>query len=366
MVARVIVASMRPLVPEDLHRNGNRGQREAMTTLTRSVLAVAHGQLNPDVTTETFVRRRWGEGAIGGIGTLVRAASAPAMTTTVGWAKELAPITNAFLANLVPFSAGADLLGRGLQLTFDGAATVNIPNLTTPLADFVAQGAPIPVVAGTSSVQASLVPSKFGCIVVLTSEMLASSNAEALTRQALLDSMGPSLDRRLFDTAAAVADLRPAGLLNGKTPLTPAAAADKGLDMITDLAALAEAVAPSAGNGGIVFIAAPRQAVAIAIGSPKFSYGLLVSTTLAAGTVIAVAVNALVSALGAAPQIDLTRSATLHTDTSPLPIASGGTMPSPVTATFQTDRVGVRLRWPISWALRNANAIAFMSACTWP
>jgi hypothetical protein len=205
-----------------------------------------------------------------------------------------------------------------------------------------------------------------GTIVVLTREMIESSNAEALTRQALLDAMGPSLDRRLFDANAAVADLRPAGLLFGKTALTPSADTDKFSAMVADLSSLAAAVAPYAGNGGIIFVTSARQAVPIKIGLFRgLDYSLLVSSSLPAGTVIAIAQPALVAALGEAPQIDLTRVATLHMDTSPQQIATGGTMPSPVTATFSTDKVGIRLRWPISWALRDPNAIAFMSAVTW-
>jgi hypothetical protein len=334
----------------------------AMGTLVRSVITAANAKFNPSVTTDTFVRRRWGEGEVANIAQVLRAASAPAMTSTTGWAKELGQTTFAFLANLVPLSAGADLLGRsGLQLTFDGANAISIPNVTAPLADFVAQGAPIPVVSGTSSVQAILEPHKFGCIVVLTREMVESGNAEALTRQALLDAMGPSLDRRLFDANAAVADLRPPGLLFGKTPLPSTT-------MAADLAKLAAAVAPYAGNGGIVFIAAAAQAVAITIGLFRgLDYPLLTSTTLAAGTVIAVARPALVAALGAAPLIDETKAATMHMDTAPQPIASGGTMAGPsTTVTFQTDKIALRLRWPLGWSLRDANAIAFMNAVTWP
>jgi hypothetical protein len=267
---------------------------------------------------------------------------------------------------LVPLSAGADLLGRGLQLTFDNAAVISIANVTTPLADFVGQGQPIPVVSGTSNVQATLEAHKFSGITVLTREVVEGGNGEALVRDALLQSTGPSLDRRLFDANAAVADLRPAGLLNGKTALTPSADTDKLAAMVGDLSTLAAAVAPYAGNGGIVFVAAAKQAVAITIGLVRFDYPLLTSTSLASGTVIAVALPALVSALGAAPLIDITKTATMHTDDAPQPLASGGTMPSPTVVTFQTDKVGVRLRWPISWALRDANAIAHMTAVTWP
>ena len=84
-----------------------------------------------------------------------------------------------------------------------------------------------------------------------------------------------------------------------------------------------------------------------------------------AGTVIAVATNAVVSALGAVPQIDVTKAASLHEDTAPGQIASSGTMSSPAIAVFQNDVVGLRLRWPITWALRNANAIAQNGRVTW-
>jgi hypothetical protein len=355
----------RPIIPL---RPDPHAQREAaMTTLTRSVITAAHGQFHPNVTSETFVRRRWGGTETEGIAQVLRAASAPAMTSTAGWAKELSPITTAFLANLVPFSAGADLLQRGLQLSLDGVSSITIPNLTAPLADFITQGQPIPVVQGTSSVQTTIAFYKFACIVVLTRETVENSNSEALTRQALLDAMGPSLDRRLFDSNAAVADLRPAGLLFNKTPIAASTDPDKLLAMVADLSTLAAAVAPLAGNGNIVFVTAPKQSVAIKIGLPQgFPYPALVSTSLAAGTVIAIATPALISALGAAPQLDVTRAATMHMDTQPSAIASGGTMPSPTTVTFQTDKTGIRLRWPISWALRDANAIAHMTAVTWP
>jgi hypothetical protein len=55
----------------------------------------------------------------------------------------------------------------------------------------------------------------------------------------LLDATGPSLDRRLFDANPGVPDLRPPGLLFGKTALTPSADADKYQAMVADLSTLA-------------------------------------------------------------------------------------------------------------------------------
>jgi hypothetical protein len=347
---------MRALVPEDLHRNGHARDEATLATFTRGLMVVGHSKFNSDVPTETFLRERgWDDGENRRIVMVLRAASEAATTTTVGWARELASVTSAFLSALVPLSAGADLLSRGLSLQMGRSATVNIPALDVPFMDLIKQGGLIPVLQGNSRIQAKLEPAKLGGIVPITSEMIYSSNGETLVRDALMRIAAPSLDRRLFDSNAAVPDLRPAGLLFGKTPLTPSSDADKIAAMITDLSVLAAAVAPYAGNGGIVFIAAAMQAVAVSIGLPRdFAYPLLASTSLTAGTVIAVATPAVVSSLGDMPLIDETKSADLH--------GEDGT----VTATFQTDTKGIRLMWPIVWAMRDPGAIAHITGATWP
>jgi hypothetical protein len=335
-------------------------------SLVRACITTAHGKFNPNIRARDFAQQRWGSEEARNIEMMTRATSSPAMTSVAGWAAELATVTSAFLRALTPISAGADLLSRALTLEFAGAAKINLPNVSVALADFVKAGAPIPIVSGATGVSASLEPFKFAVITVLTREVVEGGNAETLMKQVLLDSTGPALDRRLFDSNAAVADTRPAGLLYGKTALTPSADTDKAQAMVADLSALAEAVAPYAGNGQIVFIAAAKQSVAISIGLPRdFTYPLLTSTSLASGTVIAVAIPAIVSALGAVPLLDESKVASWHSDDAPQAIASG-TMATPITASFQTDMIGLRMRWPICWALRNANAIAFINAAGWP
>jgi hypothetical protein len=333
-----------------------------MDALTRACIATA-ASTDRNVKRANYIRERWGDEAPG-VETVLRAASAPATTSQAGWAKELATVTAVFLRNLTPYSAGADLLGRVLGLSFDGAAQINLPAVTTPLADFVAEGAPIPVVQGVSGIQATLAAYKFAVITVLSRETVDSSNAEPLVRDALLQSTGPALDRRLFDANAGVANLRPPGLLYGRTPLTPAATTGgKDEAMTEDLQALLSSVAPVAGNSPIVLICAPAQAVSISLRTLQtFSYAVLSSTQLPAGTVIAIAVNAVVSASGNAPEIDTTRAASLQMNDAPSgDLMTGGH----VVATFQTDVVGLRLRWPLSWAVRDARGISVMNNVSW-
>ena len=270
-----------------------------------------------------------------------------------------------FLASLTPLSAGAALLSRGISLTFDREGSIALPSMAPGEADFVQEGKPIPVKRFDTSVPAQLEPYKIAALATLTGEMVRGTNAEALVKTALSEAAAAGLDKALFSNAAAVADERPAGLLNGITPLTPAAAGDKALAMVNDLADLATAVAPLAGNFQIAIVAAAKQAVAVALRSPKeISYPLLASAALPAGTVIAVALPTLVSAVSA-PRVDASVSTVVHEDSVPLAINASGTPATPVRSVFQTDAVSLRLRMQVSWTLRDADGVAWMQNVNW-
>jgi hypothetical protein len=194
---------------------------------------------------------------------------------------------------------------------------------------------------------------KIAVITSLTSELLLSSNAEQLVRAVLVEATGPALDRQLFSTNPAAAD-RPAGLLNGIAPLPPAAT------LIDNLVNVASAVSVVSGNSAIAVITAPAQGVAInLLGRQPLPFALLTSTQLAPGTIIAVATNALVSAVEGPPQIDASLDALVHQETGPLQNIGGGLMATPLRSYFQSDTVGLRLRWPISWGLRSPQGVAW-------
>src|SRR5262249_19088055 len=143
---------------------------------------------------------------------LVRAASSPAtLASTTALTRT---IIADFLAALGPQSAGAQLLERGLQLSFDGNAAISLPSFVADQNSvaFVQEGAPIPVRQfAIPTPVPQLVPRKMALITSLTNEMLASSNAEAFVRDVLLRNAALGLDKFLFDSTAGDA-VRPAGL----------------------------------------------------------------------------------------------------------------------------------------------------------
>jgi hypothetical protein len=346
------------MVPNPLPLRVDRSavQERSMQALTRACISVAYARLNPGSSSRAILQR-WGDEA-DRVERVMKAASTPAMTTT--WGSQFATISVALLSNLIGSSAAADLFGRAIALTFNGAAQINMPVLTIAQANFVKQGDAIPVIAGNVAIQTTLLPYKFAVITALTREMVESSNAEQLVRIALLEATGPALDAKLFDANPAITDLRPGGLLFGVTPLTPTTGG--GFDaMVGDLSKLAASVAGKAGNNGFCYVASPKQAVSIGLSTLRDVAPVLVSTTLAAGTIICVANNGVVFAADD-PVIDTTTAASWHSDTAPVPI---GTTP-PVYTAFQKDILGLRLKWPIAWAVRDPAAVAVMNSVTWP
>src|SRR5262245_53212248 len=102
----------------------------AMATFTRAVIAAGLGALDKN-TTSAEIARRWNDRSID---LVLRASVTPA---TLAGNPAIAQVAVAFLETLVPMSAGADLLNRGIGLNFAGAASIKVPGIAIPTADFV-------------------------------------------------------------------------------------------------------------------------------------------------------------------------------------------------------------------------------------
>jgi len=333
--------------------------------LSRTVIAKAISGFDRDRDSATILRDRWPEDDNPLAPLVLRAASEPPASLT-GSAGALGRSIVEDLLNVIgPVGAGARLLREGLQFTFDSAATLYVPALqaTASLVSFVAESSPIPVRDLVSS-SVALVPRKLATIATLTGEMVASSNAEAFVTDALTQSVGLALDAALFDSAPADA-VRPAGLRHGISARTPSAATDPHTAMIQDLVALAGAVSPIGGK--IVFVAAPPRAVAIDLWTYGPSpYQVFASPALAPNDVLAVACRGLASAVDAMPEVEASKVSTLHLeDTTPLPIVSSGVIASPTRSLWQTDTVGIKIRFNADWNLRDSRAIAWTTVTAW-
>jgi hypothetical protein len=352
-------------VPIPLRPDPDANRRAAVTLLVRAAITAAHAVFDKNVHAVDYARKTWGATEARSVELVTRAASAPAMTTTTGWAAELAHVSTQFIASLTPVSAAAALLSRGLQLRFDGLASISLPTITQGQAGWVGQGKPVPVTQYVTAPGVKLEPHKFGLAAVLTREMVESSNAEAAVRAVLTEGAALGLDTALFSANAGTPD-SPPGLLYGVAPTTASTASPLSDAMMADLATLGGAIARVAGDD-IIFVAAPEQATSLRLWVENLDYPVLASKALAAKTVIAIAPAALVSGFAPLPEIIARTDPALHMDTAPAEIVgTGGAVAQPsVISLFQTDRIGLRMLMPAAWALRASNAIAWMNSTAW-
>ena len=304
---------------------------------------------------------------------LLRGAVSPANMTTSASAGILAQTALAdFISTLGPASAGAAILGRGIQLSFDRAGAIIVPGLASAAANasFVQEGAAIPVRQLATSSSATLAPRKFGTICVFDREIFEHSvpNIETLVRQVLAESVGLALDTALLDATIGDAT-RPPGIRYNINATAESANADLFEAMIEDLTALLSAVAATAGNNPILIVTSPVQArkLRMRMLGRALDFEVFGSSAVDDGTVIAIASNGLISAIAPTPRIDASIEATLHMDTAPGPISNGtsGDINYPTRNLLQTDTVALKVTFSVGWGLRAAGAVAWCEDAIW-
>jgi hypothetical protein len=331
-----------PLRPDRDH-----ARQQSMRSLARSCLDVCRRDLGKELHKVPLV---------------TRTAQTPTSTTD---AAALMTITMHLVESLQPVSAAANVIARSLGLSFGQAEQLSIPTVAMPGADFVAEGQPIPVVQGQTSPGPQLDPHKVGVLVVLTGEMIRNTRGEAIIRQALIEATAARFDALMFSTAPGVPNQRPPGVLNGIAPLAPSAAGNPLDAMIADLQEIAKAAAPVSGSGTPILIAAPAQAVSLAMLAPRDVWPVFASASLPDKTVVGLVPEA-VATVVEPPRIEAGNQMVVHRETQPGEIVDiGGVSASPVGSVYQTDSVGLRLVQPVTWGLRSPSAVAWIENVAW-
>ena len=282
-------------------------------------------------------------GHVGQAEVIERAATAPAVTGDATWAAPLVSRTVAdFFLSIRHQSAFTALLARTPPLSLGGTIR-NVVVGGEIQSAFVAEGAPIAVVAGSFSTLL-LTPKKVATIAEFSDEMLRESvNIESIVRMMLSAGVSSALDAAFFGSGAASAST-PAGVLAGLTTIGPSAKTPPEEAARDDLRNLVAAL-----DGPIdpCFIVAPPRAVWIGAAMPNFGYPVFTSTAVPSDRVIAIDAAALVAATSDEPRFSVSGDATLHEeDTTPLPIGTPGspaTIAAPVRSLYQTNSVALRV-----------------------
>lgn len=304
-------------------------------------------------------------------------------TTVSGWASEIVQTAYAdFLQALMGFSVYPALRSRGIGLSFDGVGTVSIPSRTAGGAGggFVAEGSPIRVGRITTAAT-TMTAKKLGVIVPFSRELAKRSTPaiEALVRQAILEDTGAILDAALLDATAADT-ARPAGLLNGVSAAATGYGGGDYQAVLADFQALLAPFIAANAADNITVIMNPAQGLAMSMmagpGNTGFNWTesimrrvtIIESTRATANRLIAIRNSDFATALGDAPEFDVSEQATVHMeDTTPLEIVSGTgpTTADPVRSFYQTATIGVRMLMDVSWKMRRSGMVQWINGTSW-
>jgi hypothetical protein len=208
---------------------------------------------------------------------------------------------------------------------------------------------------------------------------------EGLLRAAIGEDTAISLDAILLDANPATL-VRPAGILNGVSGLTPTAGGGF-TAVIGDIKQLTGAlITGTLGNvRNPVWLMNPQQVNSLGlVAMPGFGafpfraevaagnlggWPIIDAGTVPLGTVIAMDAADYVSVTGDGPRFEISDQATLHLeDTTPTDISTTGTPPVaafPVKSMFQTDSLALRLILPINWTIRRPGTVAWVAGVTW-
>jgi hypothetical protein len=307
---------------------------------------------------------------------ITKAAVNPAFTNVAGWAAELLSTVNAgFVSALAQTSVAGALFAEGGAIDVTAPkGVVKVPTRSaTPAVNgsYVGEGQPIPVRRpGLTSI--TLGPKKLGVISTFSEEIAGHSQPtiESVIRQTIIEDTSIAVDAILLGTTAESA-IAPAGLragIGGLTPSTATASYDK---MVADLKALLTAIAPSSRPVILVNNASQALSMQWVAGTPEqVQPGLraIASASVPANMVLALDLDALCFT-SQPPFFQISRDALLHEeDTTPLAIGTPGapaTVAAPSRSLWQTDCIAIGYLWALNWALRRANAVAWMTGVTW-
>lgn len=308
---------------------------------------------------------------------VLKAASAPANSTTAAWAGSLvATVRGDFIPLLRPRAALFELAADAL-LPFGGAQSIRYPRRATGSAGgFVAEGAAIPVRAWTLD-SVTLTPYKLAGLTVATRELFdrADAFAESFVMGSLSDDMALGADQ-VFLGASASSSAAPAGLFHTDNAVAAisATAGANAAACATDLANLLAAGAAFTRPVLLINPATAAKALALSgasgypiitalMGEAIGKVRILPAGNLTATTIALADADGLLFGAEDRFEMDISTNTTLHMDdaaNSDLLVPTAGGL-----SLYQLDMVAVAVKMSITWRSKRTSAVQRIDNATW-
>ncbi len=339
---------------------------------TRMVIAKTLARLD-GISADGIAQQRWGK-SNPKLVQIVRAAVAGGGTESGEWGAELAQADTRYTGDFIDYLYAQTIFDR-LPLREipanvhikgqDGAAT----------AYWVGQSKSIPVTKADFS-DVTLTALKVAAIAVISKELLrdSSPSAERLVRDALVEASAQRVDQTFLSASAAVANVSPAGILNGLTAGT--SAGNDIADVITDVKALYAGFIAANNATGLQYVT--TQSLAKSLGLMQHTLGnfafpglsatggtllgdpLVAGGNVGAGDLILLKPSDIYKIGDRGVEVSLSTEAAIQMDDAPNGASDTPTAHTGVVSMFQTESVAIKVVRPLNYAKRRASAVAYI------
>jgi len=317
--------------------------------------------------------RRWDD-STPEVALFLKAAVAPGTTTDTAWAKPLTTPGNVIVEEFLTLLRPATILGKIAGFS-KVPFLVPVPTVTAGgTYGWVGEAKPKPVTKMQFG-STNLPIAKAAGIIVLTEELVRNSNpsAEAVVRREMIAGISAFLDKQFIDpTVAEVANVSPASITNGVTPITATT------NPLADLLALLQKfTAAGLPVGGVNLIMSSTNALALSFFRAGDGSALFPSLSVSGGTIagvtvivsdavgddiIAVLAPYVLYADDGGVSVDVSREASLQMDSAP---ASPPDATTVFMSLWQHNLVGLRAERFINWKKGHTEAAQYIDGANY-
>lgn len=339
---------------------------------TRMVIAKTLARIE-DKSAIGIAAERWGK-SNPQLVQVIKAAVAGGGTETGEWGAELAQADTRYTGDFIDFLYAQTIFDR-LPLR-EVPANVHIKGQDgAATAYWVGQSKSIPVTKADFS-DVTLSRLKVAALAVISKELLrdSSPSAELLVRDALVNASAQRVDQTFLSNAAAVANVSPAGILNGLTAGT--SAGNDVADLITDVKALYAGFIGANNASGLQFVTTESLAKSMSLMTNALGAFAFPNVTASGGNLLGdpVVAGGNVGAGGLillkpsdiykigdrGVEVSLSTEAAIEMDSAPAGASDTPTANGSVVSMFQTDSVAIKVVRPLNYAKRRASAVAYI------
>ncbi len=352
-------------------KKGDKDEAFEGQSFTRMVIAKTLARID-DISAVGIAMKRWGQNSPQLVES-IKAAVAGGGTETGEWGAELVHIDR-YTGDFIDYLYSRTVFDK-LPLR-EVPANVNIAGQDGAATGYwVGQSKSIPV-SKADFFDVNLTPLKVAALAVVSKELLrdSSPSAERLVRDALVEASAQRVDQTFLGTGAAVANVSPAGILNGVAAGNSAGSDIDGV--IADVKALYAPFIAANNADGLQFVTTQSLAKSLglmqnALGNWAFpglsaNGGSLLGDTLVAGgnvgagDLILLKPSDIYKIGDRGVEVSLSTEAAIQMDNAPDGASDTPTANASVVSMFQTDSVAIKVVRPLNFAKRRASAVTYI------